>query len=59
MKTAAPSSVAPHNHSQRSYFERGIKSTMRPADSPYLRRHVEPSVASTWISIVSVPYSSS
>lgn len=29
-----------HNQCQRLYFERSIKHTMVPSDSPYLRRHV-------------------
>lgn len=30
-----------HYRRQRAYFERTVKPTMIPADSPYLRRHVE------------------
>jgi SAM-dependent methyltransferase len=33
-----------HNRGQRSYFERGIKPTMVPVDTPYLRRHVDEAV---------------
>jgi len=29
-----------HNQGQRAYFERSVKRTMVPADTPYLRRHV-------------------
>lgn len=45
MRTATAPSVAPHNRFQRSYFERGIKDNMRPADTPYLHRHVEEMLA--------------
>ncbi len=33
--------LAEHNRRQRRYFERSVKRTMVPVDSPYLRRHVE------------------
>lgn len=33
--------VEEHNRRQRHYFERTVKPTMVPRDSPYLRRHVE------------------
>jgi SAM-dependent methyltransferase len=32
---------AAHNRRQRRYFERTVKRTMVPTDSPYLRRHVD------------------
>ena len=37
--TAGPDTA--HNIEQRTYFEATLKKTMIPADSPYLRRHVE------------------
>lgn len=37
--TAGPDSI--HNVEQRTYFETSLKKTMVPADSPYLRRHVD------------------
>lgn len=33
-----------HNRGQRRYFERAIKPTMVPVDTPYLRRHVDEAV---------------
>lgn len=39
-----PPEAAAHNLRQRSYFERGLKKTMIPRDTPYLRRHVEEAV---------------
>ena len=38
---AAPMSDSVHNQTQRTYFETADKPRMVPADSPYLRRHVD------------------
>lgn len=36
-----PSAIKYHNDIQRAYFADKIKSTMLPADSPYVRRHID------------------
>ena len=41
MSPAAGERHLRHNEAQRAYFEGREKATMRPADTPYLRRHVQ------------------
>ena len=39
--TKTAGQLTAHNERQRAYFERTLKQTMVPRDTPYLRRHVE------------------
>jgi SAM-dependent methyltransferase len=39
-----PPDAASHNLRQTSYFERRLKKTMIPRDTPYLRRHIDEAV---------------
>lgn len=41
MRPPSPAALEDHNRRQRSYFDRIVKPTMVPVDTPYLRRHVE------------------
>jgi SAM-dependent methyltransferase len=41
MKQMSEAAIASHNRYQRDYYDRGIKKTMIPKGTPYLRRHVE------------------
>jgi SAM-dependent methyltransferase len=41
MSEMSEAAIASHNRYQREYYDRGIKKTMIPKGTPYLRRHVE------------------
>jgi 2-polyprenyl-3-methyl-5-hydroxy-6-metoxy-1,4-benzoquinol methylase len=45
MSAAARDRHLVHNEAQRAYFESREKATMRPADTPYVRRHVNEALA--------------